>query len=99
MRPLTEVGVGDIQAALAEYSRRWLPNALAVAELTEGGFGNNARAFAPNLKLAQVSRALAGGLSGPARRGSTRGAQLVPGLHNIDAHTHTCLSHLLWLVP
>ena len=49
-----EVGTGDIEAALAEYSRRWLPSALAVVELTEEGFGGNRRAFTLNLKLVQV---------------------------------------------
>lgn len=49
-----EVGAQDVEAVAAEYSRRWLPNALAVAELTEEGFGKNARAFAPNLKLVQL---------------------------------------------
>lgn len=44
-----------MEAAAAEYSRRWLPNALAVADLTEEGFGKNSRAFTLNLKLVQAS--------------------------------------------
>ena len=47
------------EAVAAEYSRRWLPHALAVADLSEEGFGQNARAFAPNLKFAQVKSARA----------------------------------------
>ncbi len=43
-----------IEAAAEEYSRRWLPNALAVADLTEEGFGRNTRAFAPSLKVGQL---------------------------------------------
>ncbi len=53
--PCAEVGTGDIEVALSEYSRRWLPSALAVVELTEEGFGGNRRAFTLNLKLVQVS--------------------------------------------
>lgn len=49
-----EVGTNDVEAALAEYSRRWLPSALAVVELTEEGFGGNRRAFTLNFKLVQV---------------------------------------------
>lgn len=48
------MGTNDIEGALAEYSRRWLPSALAVVELTEEGFGGNRRAFTLNLKLVQV---------------------------------------------
>lgn len=48
------MGTDDIEGALAEYSRRWLPNALAVVELTEEGFGGNKRAFTLNLKLVQA---------------------------------------------
>lgn len=51
---LREVGLDDMEAAAAEYSRRWLPNALAVADLTEEGFGKNTRAFTLNLKLVQL---------------------------------------------
>ncbi|KAL4425516.1 hypothetical protein ABPG75_009532 [Micractinium tetrahymenae] len=51
---LQEVGTDDMEAAAAEYSRRWLPNALAVADLTEEGFGGNKRAYALNLKLLQL---------------------------------------------
>ncbi|PRW58870.1 kynurenine 3-monooxygenase [Chlorella sorokiniana] len=51
---LQEVGTGDIEAALAEYSRCWLPSAHAVVELTEEGFGGNRRAFTLNLKLVQL---------------------------------------------
>ena len=47
-------GAGDVEGAAAEYSRRWLPNALAVVELMEEGFGGNRRAFTLNLKLVQV---------------------------------------------
>lgn len=50
----TEVGTDDLEAAAAEYSRRWLPSAHAVVTLTAEAFGGNARAFAPNLKLVQA---------------------------------------------
>lgn len=50
------MGSQDVEAAAAEYSRRWLPNAHAVATLTEEGFGGNKRAFALNLKLVQVGQ-------------------------------------------
>ncbi len=46
----------DLETAAAEYSRRWLPNAHAVADLTEEGFGKNTRAYTFNLKLVQASR-------------------------------------------
>jgi hypothetical protein len=51
-----EVGTQDMEAAAAEYSRRWLANALAVADLSQTAFGNSARASAPNLKMAQASQ-------------------------------------------
>lgn len=43
-------------AAAAEYSRRWLPHALAVVDLTQEGFGGNRRAYTLNLKLMQARR-------------------------------------------
>ena len=54
-----ELGTGDLGAAAEEYSRRWLPNAHAVADLTETAFGGNRRAYTLNLQLAQVSNVCA----------------------------------------
>lgn len=63
------MGTDDVEAALSEYSRRWLPSAHAVVELTEEGFGGNRRAFTLNLKLVQVSGMVLGAVHWPAALG------------------------------
>ena len=49
-----ELGPASIEAVGAEYTRRWLPNAQAVVDLTVEAFGDNRRAVTFNLKFAQV---------------------------------------------
>ncbi|GAB4814409.1 hypothetical protein N2152v2_001455 [Parachlorella kessleri] len=51
---LEELGPANMEAVGAEYTRRWLPNAQAVVELTAEAFGDNRRAVTFNLKLAQI---------------------------------------------
>jgi hypothetical protein len=62
-----------LEGALAEYSRCWLPNAHAVADLTEDAFGGNAREFTLNLKLVQVCVCVWGGGGAGAGKGGEGG--------------------------